>query len=104
MATPTITNIMVMSGVVNWQAPTSVAAIIEYQIQYEDADAVVTTVRDIAPTLRSYTLTGLDESRRVRVRIRARNAGGFGDWSDYVAFVTTLAPTCLLYTSDAADE
>lgn len=92
MVAPTVDQVTETSVRVNWVAPGSVVPITHFDIQIEDASGTTTSTENISVSARSQTITGLTQNARYRVRIRATNAGGDGEWSPWTAFTTVAAP------------
>ena len=68
---------------VDWIAPQSDVTISEYHVQYRRSGTFSWgTQATTAPTLTSTTLTALNASTELDVRVRARSAVGNGEWSE----------------------
>ena len=81
---------------VSWDAPTATPR--EYRIMWARVDESFPSYRDnygnAYPTSASYTITGLDEGVRYKVKVRARYDDNPGDWSAQAeAVVAAAAPT-----------
>ena len=74
----------------NWSAPSSpAAAITGYEAQYRRLpNGIWTTWATPGASARSSTLTGLEAGAAYGVRMRARNAHGWGDYTDPPAGIT----------------
>ena len=81
---------------VSWDAPTATPR--DYRIMWARVDESFPSYRDnygnAYPTSASYTITGLDEGVRYKVKVRARYDDNPGDWSAQAeAVVAAAAPT-----------
>ena len=80
---------------VSWDAPTETPR--DYRISWARADQDYSSREDSSanafPTDTSYTITGLDEGVRYKVRVRARYDGTSGPFSASVEAVIASAPT-----------
>ena len=80
---------------VSWDAPTETPR--DYRISWARADQDYPSREDSSanafPTDTSYTITGLDEGVRYKVRVRARYDGSSGPFSAPVEAVIASAPT-----------
>ena len=80
---------------VSWDAPTETPR--DYRISWARADQDYPSREDSSanafPTDTSYTITGLDEGVRYKVRVRARYDGSSGPFSASVEAVIASAPT-----------
>ena len=80
---------------VSWDAPTETPR--DYRISWARADQDYPSREDSSanafPTDTSYTITGLDEGVRYKVRVRARYDGSSGPFSAPVEVVIASAPT-----------
>ena len=82
----------------SWDAPTETPR--DYRISWARVGDNFLTWTDTSsnafPTSPSYTITGLDQGVRYKVRVRARYDGPPGSWSDIVeAVVASAAPTAI---------
>ena len=90
---------------VSWDAPTATPR--EYRVMWARVDESFPSYRDnygnAYPTEPTYTITGLDEGVRYKVKVRARYDDYPGDWSAHAeAVVAAAAPTATL-TPTATD-
>ena len=81
---------------VSWDAPTATPR--EYRIMWARVDESFPSYRDndgnAYPREPTYTITGLDEGVRYKVKVRARYSDNPGDWSAQAeAIVAAAAPT-----------
>ena len=86
----------------SWDAPTETPR--DYRISWARVGDNFLTWTDTSsnafPTSPSYTITGLDQGVRYKVRVRARFDGPPGSWSDIVeAVVASAAPTAIPTTT-----
>ena len=80
---------------VTWDAP--VEAPTDYRLSWtrtgEGFKAWTDSSGNAFPTTNSYTITGLDEGERYKVKVRARYAGSSGAWSEIVRAGVASAAT-----------
>ena len=89
-ARPTVSNVTSSAVTVNWKAPASNgAAIDKYHIRFYRETG--TAWQDHEVTGRSRRYTGLDPNSVYRARVRAHNAAGWGEWSEYWTGTTKIA-------------
>lgn len=90
-ATPARDNIAL-----NWQAPLTVPnnlPIQDYEIQYRQAyTSTWNTLNDGVSTELNATISNLDESTQYSIRVRAKNAEGFGPFSRAILVTTSASP------------
>jgi hypothetical protein len=91
--TPTFTNITPTGVTISWSAAArGHADIIEYQYQYDSDGATFPSPGSIRTGLsRSALRSDLSPGTQYWVRVRARNADGWGDWSTVATFTTPSA-------------
>ena len=69
---------------VSWDAPSETPK--DYRVSWARVGESFLTWTDLSgnafPTSASYTITGLDEGQRYKVKLRARYNGSSGDWTD----------------------
>ena len=80
---------------VTWTAPdmTGRPPVIDYDVEYREADASTWMPHPFVGTGLTTTLTGLQENTRYEVRVRAHNAEGTGPWSSSTATPPTVRVT-----------
>ena len=74
---------------VTWSAPANNGSALEdYTIQWKESsfspyfwEGIDIGRADLSASVTTYTITGLDNDTAYQVRVRATNAGGWGDWS-----------------------
>ena len=80
---------------VSWDAPTATPR--EYRIMWARVDESFPSYRDndgnAYPTEPTYTISGLDEDVRYKVKVRARYNDSPGDWSEKAEALVAAAPT-----------
>ena len=69
--------------IVTWSAPSNPSpAISGYDVQYWIRGTVEYTVASYGATVTQATITGLSRGNFYKVKVRANNSDGHGDWSD----------------------
>ena len=80
---------------VTWDVPTETPH--DYRLSWARVGESFRTWTDVSgnafPTSPSYTITGLDEGVRYKVKVRARYNGTSGDWSENVEAAVASAPS-----------
>ena len=90
-AAPTAPHVRAGNGqlTVTWSAPANNGSALEdYTVQWKESsfsrwfwEGLDVGRTDLSASVTTYTITGLDNDTAYQVRVRATNAGGWGDWS-----------------------
>lgn len=89
-ATPTVSNITSSGSRISWSAPASNGAAIE-EYQWEVANSAGTRVDSGNTTSRSASHSSRAPNTDYQARVRAKNAAGWGPWSNFRSFTTKVA-------------
>lgn len=97
VSNPTFYSVTSNSATIFWDAPTSDAPILNYDLNVCDsasgsAGNCSVFYGSTGQTWTFQSVSGLQSSKTYYVRVRARNSAGYGTWSNWRSF-TTLAPS-----------